>query len=210
VLYVQDGELAFDVQGGMHINRICESLIGRGEIEPIIVVAIENGPNPQRAIDYTPWSTDYFPAEGGGDFYVRAIRDTLKIAIDRRYRTLTDPFNTGIAGMSLGGLISVYAAYAYDSTFGKVAAFSPSYWWSGFHQFVESRGRPTNLFRFYQDTGHDDNIISAMEQIALEQGFTLGADFMSYEVAGAEHDYPAWEHRFPVMLRFLFPPRQAN
>lgn len=213
VLYVQDGELAFDTQGGMNINRTCEALIRRGEIAPLIVVAIENGSGSDgqgsRGLDYTPWPMGFYPpgAEGGGDFYLRAIRDTLKPEIDRRYRTLRDPFNTAITGMSLGGLISVYAAYAYDSTFGKVAAFSPSYWWSGFHAFVQTRGRPGNLFRFYQDTGWpDDNDINRMHRIALAQGFVLGVDLMSYEVRGAQHDYTAWEHRMGVMLRFLFPP----
>lgn len=209
VLYMHDGELVFDAQGGMHVNRICETLIRRGQIRPLIVVAVGNGHTPfQRNIDYTPWEADFFPGmEGGGDLYIRAIRDTLKPEIDRRFRTLADPFNTAIAGASLGGLISVYAAYSYDSTFGKVAAFSPSYWWSGFHQFVEGQGRPPLLARFYQDTGTpDDNIIWFMEQIALGQGFQLGVDFVSYEVPGANHDFAAWEHRFPVMLRFLFPP----
>ena len=205
VLYVQDGELAFD--GGMHINRICEAMIRRGEIQPIIVVAIENGPYPQRYIDYTPWPAGFMPgSEGGGDVYVRAITDTLKPIVDERYRTLPGPFDTGITGVSLGGLISVYAAYASDGTFGKVAAFSPSYWWSNFHQFVEARERPASLYRLYQDSGYpDDNWIGGIQEILLTKGFTLGADLMSYTVSGAQHDYPEWEHRIPTMLRFLFP-----
>jgi pullulanase len=207
VLYLNDGEVAFDANDGMHVNRICEDLIRRGEIEPIIVVAIENGPGPQRFIDYTPWTAPYWQPNGGGDFYLRAISDTLKPEIDRRYRTLSDPENTAIAGMSLGGLISVYAGYAYDSTFGKVAGFSPTYGYGfpGMEGYAQSVGRPPGLRLFYQDTGYpDDNYIGSMERIALDQGFTLGMDFMSVTVEGAEHRGGAWERRFPAMLRFLF------
>jgi predicted alpha/beta superfamily hydrolase len=205
VLYLNDGEFSFDSPGGMHVNRICEDLIRRGEIEAIIVVGIENGPGPARNIDYTPWPTGFFAEDGGGDFYIRAIRDTLKPEIDKRYRTLSGSANTAIAGYSLGGLISVYAAYTYDSTFGKVASFSASYWWSGFSQYVQTRGRPRGLIRFYQDTGTDDNSIGVIERIAIEQGFTLGTNFMSYVAQGGEHGAAWWGHRFPDMLRFLFP-----
>ena len=102
VLYVNDGQWVFDEQGGMHVNRICEDLIRRGEIEPIIVVAIDNAG--QRTFDYTPWQ-DWDAPTGGGDAYVRAIRDTLKPAIDRRYRTLPGRDDTAIAGVTLGGFI---------------------------------------------------------------------------------------------------------
>lgn len=208
VLYLNDGETAFDDEYGMHVSRICEDLIRRGEIEPIIVVAIESGG--QRILDYTPWPVaaySYFGPNGGGDFYIRAIRDTLKPEVDRRFRTLPDPGNTAISGSSVGGLISVYAAYAYDSTFGKVGAFSPSYWWTGFHSFVESSGRPALLKRFYQDTGYPaDNWIGQMEEIVLSQGFVLGLNFMSVSAEGGEHSNASWEHRFPEMLRFIFPP----
>jgi len=208
VLYLNDGETAFDGEFGMHVNRICEDLIRRGEIEPIVVVAIENEPD-RRTFDYTPWTASYWMPNGGGDAYLEAVRDTLKREVDRRFRTLTDPGSTAIAGTSLGGLISAYAGYAYDSTFGKVAAFSPSYGYASYAivRYAETRGRPYFFERFYQDTGYpDDNWLGPMEQVALAQGFQLGVDFMSLTAEGGEHSSSSWEHRFPDMLRFLFPP----
>jgi enterochelin esterase-like enzyme len=203
---VNDGELAFDGSGAMHMHRICEGLIRRGEIEPLIVVAVGNGG--RRLVEYVPPLGNSW---GGGDLYVRALRDSLKPEIDRRYRTLTDGRNTGIAGASLGGLISAYAGWAYDSTFGKIAAFSPSYGWTRlrFEDFARQRGRPSLLIRFYQDTGYpDDNGIGLMERVALELRFQIGIDFLSVTVPGGEHDYWAWQHRSPNMLRFLFPPKR--
>ena len=149
------------------------------------MVAIETGG--RRRTDYLPGSLD---PRGGGDLYLRAIRDTLKPEIDRRYRTLRDSRNTAVTGMSLGGLISAYAGYAYDSTFGKFGAFSPSYGLTvpGFESYAAARGRPRFLFRFYQDTGYPyDNWIGDMEEVARRQGFVLGIDFMSVTALGGEH-----------------------
>lgn len=191
----------------MHVNRICEDLIRRREMEPIIVVAIESAG--QRTFDYTPWSWYYWMPNGGGIAYLQAIRDTLKPEVDRRFRTLSDPKNTAISGTSLGGLISTYAAYAFDSTFGKVASFSPPYEYaaSAMIRFAQQHGRPTFISRFYEDTGYPaDNWIGDMEAVALQQGFVPGVDFLSISFSGGEHSTASWEHRFPDMLRFLFPP----
>ena len=105
--------------------------------------------------------------------------------------------------------MAAYAGYAYDGTFGKIAAFSPSYWWAygAIFRLAESRGRPPLLTRFYQDTGTAEiNRIDGMERIALKQGFVLGVDFMSVTAWGGTHSNGAWEHRYPDMLRFLFRP----
>ena len=208
-LYVTDGEYVFDATGGMHVNRICEDLIRRREMRPLIVIAIGELDG-VRSMDLSPWpdNTRSKP-NGGGDVFLRAIRDTLKPAVDRKYRTLSDAGHTGIAGVSLGGLLAAYAGFAFDSTFGNVAAMSPSYWWA-FGQielFAKSRGRPRLLVRYYQDTGYpNDNGIFGMERTLLTQGFVLGRDLMSVTVEGAEHKNSAWEHRFPTMLRFIYPP----
>ena len=207
VLYLSDGEIAFDATYGMHVNRTCEDLIRRGEMAPIIVVAIESAG--QRTYDYTPWPAYYWQPNGGGDLYLKAIRDTLKPEIDRRFRTRPEPENTAIAGSSLGGLIAVYAAYAYDSTFGRVAGFSPTYGYASgaIRPFMTNHGRPAFVVRFYQDTGWpDDNSLGGIEDELLSQGFVLGLDLMSVTAEGGEHSATSWEHRFPNALRFLFPP----
>src|SRR5206468_746075 len=140
VLYVNDGAGIFDPGGFVQANRICEDLIRGGEIVPIIMVAISvpSVPDTVRFWDYAPWP-DRYPffngrvLGGGGDGYLRAVRDTLKPEVDRRFRTLPDAAHTGMAGYSLGGLISAYAGFAYGGTFGVIGACSPTYGW-GFTQ----------------------------------------------------------------------------
>ena len=202
VLYMHDGRYVFD--GGVHANRIAEDLIRRGEIEPIIIVAI-SVPDAERWRDYSPYPF-YMPGTGGGDFYIRAIRDTLKPEVDRRYRTMPDHDNTAISGWSLGGMISAYAAFAYDSTFGKVGAFSPSYGYA-FPEIYQLAGNPSLwIERYYHDTGYpDDNDLDRMDEVLVNNDFVPGMNLMSVTVVGAEHTGTAWERRMPDMLRFLFP-----
>ena len=227
VLYMHDGQNLFDVRtsfsGEWHVDETCEALIAAGEIEPLIVVGIENG-GASRCLEYTPWSYSGQPcAGGGGDAYLSAIRDLLIPHIDATYRTRTGRASRYLCGSSLGGLISAYAGYAYDDVFSRVAAVSPSYGWSNNQMitFAQSHALP-HLTRFYQDMGTleagsisdangngiDDYIegLRAMRDVALGQGFVEGVDFSSIEAAGHTHNEFYWSQRFPNLLRFLAAP----
>ncbi len=212
VLYATDGESVFDDGGEMHVNRVCEDMIRSGEIRPIIVVAIENpfpGAFSPRFWELAPWYDNYFHDGGGGDVFLRAIRDTLKPAIDRHFRTLPDPANTAIAGVSLGGNFAAYAGIMYGGTFGNVAAFSPTYGLRNYYieHVTDSVGRANGfrIRRYYQDSGTvHDNYIDGMDQVLTRYGFRLGVNYLSVTVPEAKHAYGAWTRRYPDMLRFLF------
>jgi predicted alpha/beta superfamily hydrolase len=93
-----------------------------------IVVGIEHGEE-HRLGEYSPFRN---PKHGGGEgaAYLDFIVETLKPQVDAHFRTLPDAQNTVMIGSSMGGLISIYAALKHGGVFGKVAAFSPSLWWS--------------------------------------------------------------------------------
>ena len=212
VLYMHDGQNLFDdatsFAGEWHADEAAETLIAGAEIEPIIIVGIENGP--ARCDEYTPYADGSLPCTGGGgEAYLQAIRDVLIPEVNARYRTRTGPDNTSMCGSSLGGLISAYAGYAHADTWGRVAAVSPSYWANQqLFTFATQTGRPATLARFYQDMGTSEgasNIthLRTMRDIALAQGFVLDDDLKHVEAAGASHNEFFWSLRFPDILRFL-------
>ena len=219
VLYMHDGQNLFDQNtsfaGEWKVDETCEMLIGNGEIEPIIVVGIENGPG--RCTEYTPWPA--IPpgspcAGGGGNAYLQAIRDILIPEVNNRYRTRTGPANTYMAGSSLGGLITVYAGYAYGNVWGRIAGFSLSYSLANqpMLNYASSSPPPATLTHFYQDMGTSESGISnlrAMRDIAIGQGFVLGDDLLSIEAAGHTHNEFYWALRLPDTLRFLINPPVA-
>ena len=134
VLYMHDGQNLFDASksfaGEWHMDETCQALIAAGEIEPLLVVGIEN--SAARCFEYTPWpgGSGAPCTGGGGDAYLQAIRDQLIPEVNRRYRTRTGPDNTFMAGSSLGGLITHYAGCMYADVWGRIAAFSSSLWWA--------------------------------------------------------------------------------
>jgi len=202
VLYMHDGQTLWGPSRTddptWRLEAILDSLILGRFVPPLIVVGIDNA---DRFHEYQP-----FPGFGrlqvGGDEYVRSIRDHLKPAIDRHFATRADARHTLIAGASLGGLISVYAGYAYDEVFGCAAGFSGTYGGRDFFDFVRVR-RP-DLTRLYLDAG-DDNYypLLSMRDIAVQQGFVEGEDLMTVHVPGHAHAPYYWAQRIPEALKFM-------
>jgi predicted alpha/beta superfamily hydrolase len=107
-----------------------------------ILVGIEHGEE-NRLSEYSPFPN---PNHGGGEGveYLKFLVETLKPQVDSHFRTLPEAENTLMIGSSMGGLISIYAALNHGNIFGKVAAFSPSLWWSD-DIYALAAGTPYNF-----------------------------------------------------------------
>jgi predicted alpha/beta superfamily hydrolase len=132
VLYLHDGQNVFDeatsFAGEWGIDETLDELYASGrDATGCIVVAVDNG-GEFRGDEYVPWRNKTVKTGGQGAAYADFLALTLKPFIDRSFRTQPDAAHTGIAGSSLGGLISVYAALRYPKVFGRVGAFSPAFW----------------------------------------------------------------------------------
>jgi predicted alpha/beta superfamily hydrolase len=69
---------------------------------------------------------------GKGDGLLDLIINDLKPYVDKNFRTKPERNFTGIAGLSLGGLFSVYAGVKRQDVFSKVLAFSGSFWFGSY------------------------------------------------------------------------------
>ncbi len=223
VLYMFDGQNMFDEStsfaGEWGVDEACESLIPAELMEPIIVVAVANG-EVDRIEEYSPWPDPTYGG-GGGGAHLTAFVDTLKPHVDASYRTLAAAEHTGLAGSSLGGLMSLYGAYANAGVFGRIAALSPSLWWSEYALLAYAAGQPKPAAKVYLDMGtlepghwvdDDGNGVAdaiddlrALRDQMIAQGFVLDDDLMVVEDAGGLHNEHAWSLRFPTALQFLFP-----
>ncbi len=67
---------------------------------------------------------EYSPAKKGDD-YLRFLIEELKPMVDSQWRT--DPERSYIAGSSMGGLISFYAAWKHPDIFSGAACLSPAF-----------------------------------------------------------------------------------
>ncbi len=99
----------------------------------LIIAAVECNHSPDfgRLKEYSPYSfheKELGDITGLGDITMDWMIHTFKPYIDSNYRTLPGREHTFIAGSSMGGLMSVYALLAYNQTFSRAAALSPSLW----------------------------------------------------------------------------------
>jgi predicted alpha/beta superfamily hydrolase len=216
VLYLHDGQNLFDgatsfIPGmDWHVGQTADQAIYSGEVEPLIIVGMYN--TKARIREYTPTQV---PKLGGGraDRYAKFLIEEVKPFIDSGYRTLSDPYNTGIGGSSLGGLVSLYLGLKHSRIFGKIAALSPSVWWNQrvMHRFASAatvEPRP----RIWLDIGTREGprIVDDVENfrdVLLSKGWQLNGDLHYERVEGAEHNEAAWAQRVAPFLRFLFPVR---
>ncbi|MFC6222452.1 alpha/beta hydrolase-fold protein [Hymenobacter artigasi] len=211
VLYLQDGQNVFDAAtsfaGEWGVDEALNLLATSGQ-DPTgcIVVAVDNGPN--RLDEYSPWNN---PAYGGGqgDLYVDFLVQTLKPYIDSNYRTLPDRANTGIGGSSMGALIATYAALREPTVFGKVASFSPAYWFAYPQLAAYAHQHPANPnTRFYFVSGTNESATMApnMQAIrdSLQRGGVPAANLNFNTRADGQHAEWFWKREFPAGYSWLY------
>jgi predicted alpha/beta superfamily hydrolase len=215
VLYMQDGQNLFEPDTaflkGEHwrVGETASGLIAGSRIIPLIIVGLYNTGD-ARIDEYTP-TRDAALGGGQADDYARLLVEEVKPLVDRTYRTLPEAAHTGIAGSSLGGLVSLHVGFTHPSVFSKVAAISPSVWWDRraiLKTIRQSRAKPP--LRLWVDMGTaegrrglDDARLLKAALVGL--GFADNVDLHYAEYEGATHSELAWADRVGPMLEWLFP-----
>jgi enterochelin esterase-like enzyme len=134
VLYVNDGQDAEAVQ----LARTLEALARDGTIRAPLVVAIDMPPDRIAAYGYSDRiagrarvaPTRHGDVGAKAHAYSEWLATTLVPLIDARYRTRTMPDARAILGWSLGAAHAFNMGWQYPELFGRVGAFSPSFWLS--------------------------------------------------------------------------------
>ena len=179
---------------------------------PLILVAVEcNRSGENRMNEYAPFDIVWkgkLLFEARGKLTMDWIVNELKPRIDREYRTMPDREHTLIAGSSMGGLMSLYAVVAYNRTFSRAAALSPSLWAARHHEIELLKANPlSHPTRIYMDMGTeetDGHITVLTGLFAAAQRLTrAGASVDARIVPDARHSEAYWEQRIPVFMEYL-------
>lgn len=145
VLYLHDGQNVFSSAsanccfgwGSWELDKTADRLIAEGRMREIIMVAVDN--SRARYKEYRGLvQGEAKPAKRGNaatneidnarfEAYANFLIKELKPWVDREYRTLKTPANTGVLGSSLGGICSFSLAWEHPKTFGLAASFSGSF-----------------------------------------------------------------------------------
>lgn len=215
VLYLHDGQNVFDeatsYSGEWGVDETLDRLRAAGQ-DPTgsIVVAVDND-NQHRSDEYIPWRNAEIKAGGQGGAYVDFLAHTLKPYIDAYYRSRPDAAHTGIAGSSLGGLISVYAALKYPHVFGRVGVFSPAFWVcnDSLKAFAKTHpAAPTARFYFVCGPQESDTMLPLMTawRNELRAEGVPAANLSFHAPADGQHREWFWRREFPAAYQYLFGP----
>jgi predicted alpha/beta superfamily hydrolase len=207
VIYMQDGQNLFDpatsFAGDWGLQAGLDSIARRRRA---IVVAVPNM-GEERIAEYSPF-VDAEAGGGRGDRYLDFLLATLKPVIDRQFRTAAGRETTGLAGSSLGGLLSLYGYFRRPEAIGFAASLSPSLWFADRAIFPFIEAAPFIPGRIYLDIGTEEGSASLanarqMRDLLLAKGYREGVDLRWVEETGAGHTEAVWGRRFRAAVPFL-------
>ncbi|MBX9783398.1 MAG: alpha/beta hydrolase [Chitinophagaceae bacterium] len=196
VIYMHDGQNLFDVLtapfGEWGADEMMDSV---REAKQSIIVGIDHGGN-TRLNEYNPYNSKF--GKGEGDAYVEFIVKTLKPYIDSVYKTKPSRENTMIAGSSMGGLISLYAALKYPQVFGGAGIFSPAFWIAPqLKDFIkqQSASSPHPALYFICGEKESENMLSDMTDIykLVRQAGNTNTYFKT--IVAGQHNEKFWQQQ---------------
>lgn len=221
VLYMHDGQNVFEDDGAIKgVSLGMKDYLDKSGLE-LIVVAIDLNPEgEERVNEYCPWVNGEkskqilgyaSPSGGRGKEYIDFIVNELKPFIDEKYPTLED--HTSMAGISLGGLISTYAACRYPHIFKRIAVLSPAFYRN--QEEIERLLKTSDLSeieKFYMDfgtkeVGTDEEMNRVFFDLTNRVHEILNVkitDLNFQLVEDAEHAYIFFRKRIPTVLSYLF------
>jgi predicted alpha/beta superfamily hydrolase len=206
VLYMQDGQNLFNVQTAAFDEwGVDECLDTLQELtgKDCIVVGIDNG-GPVRNTEYNPYDNQEF-GKGEGSQYADFLAKTLKPYIDGKFRTLKDAKHTYVAGSSMGGLISLYAAMKYPDVFGAAGVFSPAFWTAPPLNADLAKASFNTFQRFYFYAGEKESLTMVRD---MDNVINTIQSKKQYEVRRSvyplgQHNEKYWRQQFDDFYRWL-------
>ncbi|HEX8357701.1 MAG TPA: alpha/beta hydrolase-fold protein, partial [Segetibacter sp.] len=207
VIYMHDGQNLFNEQtaafGEWGVDETLDSLSAKTGKE-VIVIGIDNG-GQNRLTEYNPYDHPKY-GKGEGAKYVDFLVETLKPFIDGKYRTLKDSSNTYIAGSSMGGLISMYAAAKYANVFGGAGILSPSFWLAPkiYDDVVNAKwGNSFRKFYFYGGGKEDANMVADLNKMLAVVERKGNYKTRRFTNPLGKHNEAAWRKRFADFYLFI-------
>jgi predicted alpha/beta superfamily hydrolase len=208
VLYMTDGQNLFDAfyghSGEWGVDEALDSLYQISK-KGLIVVGVDHG-GESRLSEYTPWPHPKYQG-GGGSHFADFLVQTLKPYIDRHYRTKTGARHTGMAGSSLGGLMSFYTASRYPQVFSRVGVFSPSFWFSdSIYSWAQQQAfHPGARIYFLAGEQESEEMVPDMNKMYALLDKKAGHRHLKLVVkADGQHQEWFWRREFPELIKFLF------
>jgi predicted alpha/beta superfamily hydrolase len=198
VLYMQEGKNLFFPAEAFLGNEwgVDESLSLLNKMTAIDRVIIVGIWSEDRFLDYT---------KPGYEKYGLSVIEEIVPMVNKKFRLLGGPRETGVMGSSLGGVVSFYMAWQWPGIFG--AAFCLSSTFSHQDDLIDRvLTEPMPKSKFYLDSGWPgDNfeVTYAMAMALSQRGWIPGKEFLHVMFPLALHDEKSWGARLHLPLQLF-------
>lgn len=184
--------------------------------KPVLVVGVDcdqEGCN--RLIEYAPYDMAVPPCgplHGRGAELMDWMLGELKPCVDAHYPTIPFRETTGIAGSSMGGLMSMFAVLRYNKWFSKAACLSSSFRFCYPQILAEAEGAEVDEdTRVYLSWGSAECQTKAALTNATDINLTVnrllsqkGLRTYPYLHVGGRHCEEDWEEEIPRFMDYLW------
>ncbi|OOQ57515.1 hypothetical protein BC343_15220 [Mucilaginibacter pedocola] len=206
VLYMHDGQNLFTGNTSFAGSWLVDSTLKTFPADKqAIVVGVDNS-GKYRMAEYNAYTSQY-AKQPDGDAYVEFIAKTLKPHIDSLYRTKTDAKHTAIAGSSMGGLISLYAALKYPKVFGVAGVFSPSFWIAPQIYSLAQGEKIDNKQRYFlacgDKEGNETEFVARMDSVLMIKGYNRKNVPAPLVIKDGKHNEAQWKVAFKTFYNWL-------
>jgi enterochelin esterase-like enzyme len=203
-LYILHGggedERGWSTQG--KTDLILDNLIAEKKAKPMLVVMMDG-------------NLGGGGISGFGEQQLRMFENELKLSvipfIEKNFRVSSDSDSRALAGLSMGGLQTLYAGIRNSEMFSYLGVFS-SGWWSNQpnlstpqYDFMKSNAPKinSNLKSFWIAMGGKEDIAHKNCEIMIRKFDEMGIKY-SYSEHPGGHTWPVWRHNLYEFAQVLF------
>ena len=201
VLYIQHGggedERGWAMQG--KTNLILDNLIAEGKAKPMLVV-MPDGNMPASAF-----------TENGLEIFTNELKNGLIPFVEDNYLVKQGAENCALAGLSMGGIQTLYTGVQNTDMFSYLGVFS-SGWFGNDNTIAEeqyaymkehSEAINSNLKEFWIAMGGEEDIAYKNCKAMLKKFDEIGVDYAYSEYPGG-HTWPVWRNNLYNFAQLLF------
>jgi enterochelin esterase-like enzyme len=201
LLIAQDGRDYFQLG---RIGRVADELLGKKEIENVIIVGIPYDSVEDRRRKYHPGGEQHRA-------YIRFLAHELVPFLDEHYPTYQMGMGRALIGDSLAATVSLLAALQYPHTFGKVLLQSP-YVNEDVFSAVKDFRQP-ELLHIYHTVGEQETVVkttSSKNKDFLTPNRELSSIFKErgfgyfYDEFSGDHTWTYWQPDLKRAMKLVF------
>ena len=183
-------------------NIILDNLIAEGKASPMVIAMIDGNFGGGGISGFGENSLKVFENE--------LLRGAIPF-VESNYRVKTEAKSRALAGLSMGGLQTLYAGIKNTDMFAYIGVFSSGWWANNTelsapqYEFMKNNVAPinANLKEFWISMGGKEDIAHDNCEIMMKKFDNIGIHYKYSEYPGG-HAWPVWRHDLFEFSQLLF------